>query len=85
MYLWKFGQNPSTGSKDIASERSYEDAYADPHKKQYVPHLRLGGDIKRKIFSGNFDIFLIFAHNIDCGYTLEPPRRRIWGNKSSQC
>ena len=23
----------------------------------------------------NFDIFLIFAHNIDCGYTLEPPRR----------
>ena len=23
----------------------------------------------------NFDIFLIFAPNIDCGYTLEPPRR----------
>ena len=23
----------------------------------------------------NFDIVLIFAHNIDCGYTLEPPRR----------
>ena len=23
----------------------------------------------------NFDIFLIFAKNIDCGYTLEPPRR----------
>ena len=22
-----------------------------------------------------FYIFLIFAHNIDCGYTLEPPRR----------
>ena len=22
-----------------------------------------------------FDIFLIFALNIDCGYTLEPPRR----------
>ena len=22
-----------------------------------------------------FDIFLIFAQNIDCGYTLEPPRR----------
>ena len=22
----------------------------------------------------NFDIFLIFAQNIDCGYTLEPPR-----------
>ena len=23
----------------------------------------------------NFDIFLILAQNIDCGYTLEPPRR----------
>ena len=23
----------------------------------------------------NFDIFLIFAQNIDCGDTLEPPRR----------
>ena len=23
----------------------------------------------------NFDIFLIFAQNIDCVYTLEPPRR----------
>ena len=23
----------------------------------------------------NSDIFLIFAQNIDCGYTLEPPRR----------
>ena len=22
-----------------------------------------------------FDIFLIFAQNIDCGYTLEPPCR----------
>ena len=22
-----------------------------------------------------FDIFLIFAQNIDCGYRLEPPRR----------
>ena len=22
-----------------------------------------------------FDIFNIFAQNIDCGYTLEPPRR----------
>ena len=28
-----------------------------------------------KTLSENFDIFLIFAQNIDCGYTLEPPRR----------
>ena len=33
----------------------------------------------------NFDIFLIFAQNIDCGYTLELPWRGIfWGkNKKS--
>ena len=32
--------------------------------------------VKMKIFPGKiFDIFLIFAQNIDCGYTLEPPRR----------
>ena len=24
-----------------------------------------------------FNIFLIFAQNIDCGYTLEPPLRRF--------
>ena len=29
-------------------------------------------NFQRKIF----DIFLIFAQNIDCGYTLEPPRHR---------
>ena len=29
-----------------------------------------------KIFTGKkFDNFLIFAQNIDCGYTLEPPLR----------
>ena len=32
--------------------------------------------VKIENFHGNiFDIFLIFAQNIDCGYTLEPPRR----------
>ena len=31
---------------------------------------------KNEIFSGKKnDIFLIFAQNIDCGYSLEPPRR----------
>ena len=28
----------------------------------------------------NFDIFLIFAQNIDCGYMLEPPRRGRGGS-----
>ena len=32
--------------------------------------------VKKEIFQQKFfDIFLIFAQNIDCGYTLEPPRR----------
>ena len=26
-------------------------------------------------FTGVYIIFLIFAKNIDCGYSLEPPRR----------
>ena len=30
--------------------------------------------IKLKISLEKFDIFLIFAENIDCGYTLEQPR-----------
>ena len=29
---------------------------------------------KLKISLEKFDIFLIFAQNIDCGYMLEPPR-----------
>ena len=37
-------------------------------------------EIFKVVKNGNFqfkifDIFLIFAQNIDCGYTLEPPRR----------
>ena len=27
----------------------------------------------------NYNIFLIFAQNIDCGYTLEPPH---WGGSN---
>ena len=33
-------------------------------------------DVKNENFQyKNSDIFLIFAQNIDCEYTLEPPRR----------
>ena len=31
--------------------------------------------VKNETFQKTFDIFLIFAQNIDCGYMLEPPRR----------
>ena len=33
-------------------------------------------DVKKENFQKKiFDMFLIFAQNIDCGYKLEPPRR----------
>ena len=31
-----------------------------------------------------FDIFLTFAQNIDCGYSLEPPRRQGGSNEYPQ-
>ena len=33
----------------------------------------------------NFDIFLIFAQNIDCGYTLEPLRRAVLTSTHNLC
>ena len=34
----------------------------------------------------NLDIFLIFAQNKDCGYTLEPPQSMFWSkNKKNRC
>ena len=39
---------------------------------QYTEILKV---VKNENFHSKiFDIFLIFAQNIDCGYTLEPPR-----------
>ena len=32
---------------------------------------------KRKFSDKNSDIFHISAQNIDCGYSLEPPRRQF--------
>ena len=41
--------------------------------------------VKMKIFTGKkFDIFLIVAQNIDCGYILEPPWRGC-SNEYPQC
>ena len=36
---------------------------------------------REKIQLKNFDIFLIFAQNIDCGYTLEPCHNLCFGEK----
>ena len=32
----------------------------------------------------NYDIFLIFALNIDCGYTLEPPHNLCFTTKTKE-
>ena len=38
-----------------------------------------------KFFKRNFfDIFLIFAQNIDCGHSLEPPRYVLSKNKKKK-
>ena len=40
---------------------------------QYIEIFKI---VKNENFQWKiFDIVLIFAQNIDCGYTLEPPRR----------
>ena len=43
-------------------------SFADKYTKIFIA-------IKMKIFNRKSDIFLNFALHIDCGYTLEPPRR----------
>ena len=42
-----------------------------PYDLQYFFFRSKIDNFQRRIF----DIFLIFALNIDCGYTLEPPRQ----------
>ena len=44
----------------------------DPFKPHFYIDKKMG-------FTGIYIIFLISSQNIDCGYTLEPPRRaEIW-------
>ena len=38
--------------------------------------------VKLQIIMKNFDIFLLFAQNIDCVYTLEPPRQSMFWSKN---
>ena len=40
---------------------------------------------QKKFHWKNFDIFLIFVQNIDCGYTLEPPRRAVLTSTRNLC
>ena len=41
--------------------------------------------IEKENQTNNFDIFLIFAQNIDCGYMLEPPRQAVLTSTHNVC
>ena len=43
-------------------------------KHVHVTYSNISWLLKRKFRIKNRDIFLIFTQNIDCEYTLEPPR-----------
>ena len=44
-------------------------------KHVHVIYRKFFGFKNENFHRKKFDIFLISAQNIDCGYTLEPPRR----------
>ena len=57
-------------TQPVQSQKTYMYLYYfDPLKPNFYIHVvKLG-------FTGVYIIFLISAQNIDCGYSLEPPRR----------
>ena len=64
--------HPSSPTSLLLDEPHHEKHYANM-SVQYAAifHGCKNDNFQMKIF----DIFLIFAQNIDCGYTLEPPQR----------
>ena len=52
-----------------------------PYDIQYSFFRSKIDNFQRKIF----DIFLIFAQNIDCGYTLRPPREAVLTSTHNLC
>ena len=44
------------------------------YRKVYLQTLKISDQKKKKNSDKNSDIFHISAQNIDCGYSLEPPR-----------
>ena len=54
---------------------SQEEFYSSLRKHVHVIYRKCFGFKNENFHRKKIDIFLIFAQNIDCGYTLEPPRR----------
>ena len=60
-----FGINSRVNAKLVFALRKLAHAINRDFLALKIEHFQLN----------KFDIFLIFAQNIDCGYTSEPPRR----------
>ena len=61
---------------DCASSCSLLTCYFNHYANMSVQYTSIFHGCKNDNFQMKFfDIFLIFAQNIDCGYTLEPPQR----------
>ena len=61
------------------TETVHWDRYVTLRKHAYSNVLKILQPKKENFQIKNFDIFLIFPQNIDCGYPLEPPR---WGGSN---
>ena len=74
---------PEIDGERLTKEQLCFDRHHYPHKPHFyhyenTPMLNIDFSeiVKIENFQQKiFDIFLIFAQNIDCGYTLEPPRQ----------
>ena len=66
--------------KRIIQQIKYLPTYADEINQNTSSGVKMQETVDLTYNRGNFNgknltYFLIFAQNIDCGYTLEPPRR----------
>ena len=69
---WNFKLRPLASP---LNERQQSNAHAFHYDDMPVKYTAIFHCCKNDNFQmRNCDIFLIFAQNIDCGYTLEPPQ-----------
>ena len=74
-------QRDTTLSECYRSENNGRTIHYENMPMQYI---EFSSGLKIENFQQKiFDSFLIFAQNIDCGYTLEPPRRSIFWSPQS--
>ena len=62
-------------NKEVIMIERFQDCFRTLRKHAYSNILKILPTKKWKFSDKNSDIFHISAQNIDCGYSLEPPRR----------